>query len=241
MTQMPPIKNLLSEFFDGLARKAYPSNNRQSLYYVSPDEKMFVYDYRHDVTAADCPTVAQGEYVVMDFQVPKSSVWIIKGFVPYAMERTDVGGVTESARYILPEEGNGWFSFAPVAAGGPPFVISTNYNAPQNDTGAQRDSIRQKANGISQISLRPYTDAVWQMYNAFFSMPVRSEQRFQAIFSLMGPPAPGAGVAINNPYSIGTPVAPATKRVDFAGVVVAGVMMSETAYNESARLFSKER
>jgi len=45
----------------------------------------------------------------------------------------------------------------------------------------------------------------------------------------------------NNPYVIGNPTAPADKRVDFAGVCVAGLMMSENAYNEAASLFSKER
>lgn len=236
-----PFKGFLTDLLEGLARKAYPSSIRQSLYYVHPDEKMFIYDFRHDLTAADCPSPSAGEYIVMDFKVPKSAVWIIKGFVPYAMERTDVGGVTESARYITPQDGNGWFSFAPVAAGGPPFVITTNYNAPQNDDGNQQDALRQRSNGISQVSLNPYTDAVWQMQNAFFTMAVHSEQRFQTIFSLMGPPASGGtGTPISNPYSIGTPTAPANKRVDFAGVVVAGLMMSENAYREAARLFGKE-
>jgi hypothetical protein len=237
---MQGFPNVLQDFFRGLSRKAFPSNFRQSLYYLSPDEKTFIYDFRHDLTATDVPTVATGEFIIMDFTVPKDQVWIIKGFAPYAMERTNAGGVTQSARFIQPQDGNGWFAFTPVTAGGAPFVIQANYNAPQNDTGAQKDSTRQKSNGITQLSLTPYYDALQQLKDPFFSMPVFSNQQFQTIFSLMAPAATG-GVALSNPYSIGTPTPPADKRVDWAGVCVAGLMMSENAYHEAENLFEKER
>lgn len=227
----------LTDLLKGFAKRAYPSNPRPAFYYIHPDEKLFIRDFRQDVTAADCPTTGTGKYLVMDFEVPKSQTWIVKGFAPYAMERTNVG-FAESARYIAPQEGNGWFSFAPIVAGGAPFLVQTNYNAPQNDGGAQSDLIRQQSNGISQISVTPYDDALRQMINPFFNMQVKSEQRFQATFSLMGPPA--SANPITNPYVIGTPSVPGNnKRVDFAGVVVVGLMLGEAAYRETAELFGK--
>lgn len=235
MVGMPQFGNAVKDFLKGLAARAFPSNFRQSLYFIHPDEKLFIYDFRHDITAADVPVLATGQLIIMDFEVPKDQIFIIKGFAPYAMERTNVAGVTESARYIQPQDGNGWFSYAPLTASGAPFIIQNNFNAPQNDNGSQTDKLRQKGNGISQISLTPYSDAVEQMKNPFFSMAVTSKQRFQTIFSLLTP----AG-NISNPYSIGTPVAPKDRRVDFAGVCVAGVMLSENAYNEAASLFKKE-
>lgn len=234
MVGMPQFGNAIKELLRGLANKAFPSNFRQSLYYIHPDEKLFIYDFRHDLTGAGVPSDGTGLFTIMQWKAPKDQIWIIKGFAPYAMERTDAGGVTESARYIDPKDGNGWFSFTPLMAEGAPFLIQTNYNKPQNIGAPADDKLRQVSNGISQISLTPYVDALNQMRNPFFSMPVKSDQTFKTIFSLMAPPA-----TIANPYFVGNPTAPATKRVDFAGVVVAGVSLNENAYNEAAALFQK--
>ncbi len=205
-----------------------------------PNIVPFVTDQRQDLLAPDAPLisgtpatagVAPGsncKFVVFDMTVPQGQVQIIKVIAPYAMKRTNVGvaGV-ESFQILTPEEANGCFTFEPMVDDVSPYIITQNFNAPRLAAGTLVNNDRQRTSGITYISRDPYTDVSRAWYNPLHSILVPSGRRFRVIFSLL-PPAIASPML--NVFTYGTPAVPGNKRVDFAGVIVAGQTIPEQMF-----------
>lgn len=192
--------------------------------FADPTARPFSRDQRVDLLAADTTLLATGRYVIFSNETEKGSIEIVRTIIPYAMKRTDVGTPQESYEMLKPEDANGAFAYSPLVNGQTPITLQIDYNAPRNAAGPLLNADRQRRSGFAMISANPFVDAL--RYNPTFAIAVPSEVLFQVTFELL-PPATAAG--INNPYAIGAGVA---KRVDFAGVVVAGVKMPQTRYDE---------
>jgi len=188
-----------------------------------PQIKSFVRTRRVDLTApvAQLDTVSQGRIVVYRNRTASGQVEIVRYIAPYVEERTDVGTPSESFRCIDPRDANGFFAFNPLVNNNPPLVLDVNINRP---TTAASPSNNQRAvvGGIIFMSGDPWIDA--QRFNPNFSFPVTSDQELVITFELL--PAAVTG-GIPNPYQIGA----GAKRVDFAGVVVHGVLMPQPVFN----------
>jgi hypothetical protein len=72
-------------------------------------------------------------------------------------------------------------------------------------------------------------------FNQNFTIEVPSDRLFTVVFSLIDDTA-FAG-ALSNPYQV-TTVAAVTKRVDFAGTVVSGIIMSDQRFQQLTKEIS---
>lgn len=201
---------------------------------VDESVKPFIKDQRVDLLAADTKKQAAGRYFVFEHKVTKGNVLVIKGLVPYACERTDVGTTDEAFAMIDPLFGNGCFSFEPQVNGNAPFTVSLDYNAPRISTGTLLNADRARKNGFSHISKAPLDDAKQAYFNPIFSFLVPSDNTLSVVFSIL---SVGSSSPMPNPYTIG---GTSEKRVDFAGVVVVGVEMSEQLYRKTAADLQKK-
>lgn len=189
----------------------------------------FLSDYRVDLTASDVPLESAGRYIVTQIRPPKGQTLLIKAFQPYAMKRTDIGTADESFAMIDPLEAGGHFSFEPLVGGLAPIVIGLNVNAPRDLAGPLLNNDRVIGKGVSFISSTPYADVMRSGFNQNFTIEVPSDRLFTVVFSLIDNTA-FAG-ALSNPYQVTTDPA-VTKRVDFAGTVVSGIIMSDQRYQQ---------
>lgn len=177
---------------------------------------------RADITASNAQQVSPGEYIIYENETAKGQVEIVRYLVPFAMERTDIGTPQESFQMIDPMQGNGHFIFSPRVNSKTVDNIDIDNNAPSTAAAASNTD-RPRRGGINFISRDPWVDS--QRYNPLFAIPVTSKTVFQVTFQL----APLSQTnPIPNPYQIGA----GAKRVDFAGVVVAGVVLPQQLYGQ---------
>jgi hypothetical protein len=193
---------------------------------VNDQIRPFTRNARVDLTAPDTPVQAQGRYIIYRNRTKKGQVEVIRAIVPYAEERTDVGTPQESFRKILPEDGDNFFAYNPAVNGQPAFVSQLDFNAPRNAAGPLRNAERQVRAGFTNLSTTPLAD-VMRGWPSWFAIPVPSETEFLVTFELM-PPSVDPVATLSNPYEIGT----GAKRVDFAGVLVAGVLMPQQLFDK---------
>lgn len=195
----------------------------------------FLSDYRVDLTASDVPlesgTAGQpgARYIVTQIRPPRGQVLLIKAWQPYAMKRTDIGTPAESFTMLDPLEAGGHFSFEPLVGGLAPIVANLNVNAPRDLAGPLLNSDRVIGKGVSFISSSPYADVQRTGFNQNFTIEVPSDRLFTVVFSLIDNTA-FAG-ALSNPFQVTTDPA-VLKRVDFAGTVVSGIIMSDQRYQQ---------
>lgn len=188
-------------------------------------------DQNVDLLASDTPVVATGKYVCFDYTVPKGQVVVVHGMSMYAKQRINVGAADESNEMIQPVDGNGWFAFEPQVNDSSPYIVGLSFAAPRLAGGTLNNSDRQRARGISQISLNPREDANKQWYNALYSFLCPSESRLRVIFSLLPAARTNGLTSGSGSYAISTT---ATKRVDYAGAFIVGQQMSAQHYNQIA-------
>lgn len=200
----------------------------ESQFYVAdPTAKPFVQDFRQDVTAPDIEIAAAGVFIICKLTPPSNQMFLIKTMTFYAMERTNVGGgAAASAAFITPAAGNGFFVYEPFVGGNSPFILGLDFNAPRIQA-APLNSNRTKKSGISYITDSPWTDTQNAWFNPMFTIKVPASEVFSVQFSLLANGTAPNGLP--NTFTIG---APGPKRVDFAGVMVAGIQMSEQAYRD---------
>jgi hypothetical protein len=187
-----------------------------------PQIKAFVKTRRVDLTATDeVEILSQGKFVVYKSRVPAGQVEIVKHVCPFVEKRTDIGTPDESFERIPASQADGFFSFNPLVNNNPPLIIEINMNRP---TVAASPSNKQRAvqGGITFMSDSPWIDA--QRFNPNFAFPVSAGQELIITFELL-PPALTGGIP--NPFQIGT----GNKRVDFAGIVVHGVVMPQPVFD----------
>jgi hypothetical protein len=191
--------------------------------------KPFILDTgRVDLAAADAPTVATGRFIVSQLDVPPSQFYIIKGMSFYAGARINTGLGTETFQLLDPVDADGFFSFDPQVNNQPPWIINLDYNAPRIAAGPLSNaSGRQHSAGIGHISDRPWTDVQQSWVNPMFTIPVPSSTQFRVIFSIL-PPSAVAPLPAGGQFGIGG--AGGTRRVDFAGAVIAGMQLTEQAF-----------
>lgn len=209
------------------------------LYLADPTARPFVRDFRIDLTAPDVPTEATGRFIVADLPVPRGQRFIVKSIFPYAMARTDVGDAAlESARMLTNAEVGGYFSYEPSVNGNSPFVIEADLNAMRTSAGAQ-NSDRVKTNGWTHVVENPWFSSAVNWDNSLFSIEVAPDATFRIIFTLL---PVGYSSGLPNPYVIPAPppAAQPPKRVDFAGVVITGINMSDQSYRDIFKLTEEQ-
>ncbi|RLC31840.1 hypothetical protein DRH13_02465 [Candidatus Woesebacteria bacterium] len=194
------------------------------LFLADPQIQPFCRDSRVDLLAPNVEVISANQFVVYRNRTKKGQVEVIKSISPYAMERTDVGTPQEAFRMIPPNEGDGYFSYTPLINNQPPVILDINYNSPRVAAGPLNNNDRIERAGISFLVEEPWR-ASQNMQHPLFSFPVTSKAELVVTFSIL-PPADIA--PIPNPFAIG---AGAIKRVDFAGVVIAGVVMPQHLYD----------
>lgn len=200
----------------------------------------FLSDYRVDLAAPDVvlesgtqytPTA---RYVVTQIRPPKGQTLLIKAFQPYAMRRTNVGDpALESFEFIPPQEAAGHFKFEPLVGGLSPIVIQLNVNAPRVLSGPLLNSDRVVGKGMSFISDTPYADVMRSGFNQNFTIEVPSDRLFTVVFSIIDGTAFAAPLPPGGQFQVSADTVdlPA-KRVDFAGTVVSGIIMSDQKFQQ---------
>lgn len=196
-----------------------------------PEAQPFLSDFRVDLVAPDVPIESAGRYIVTQIRPPKGQTLLIKAWQPYAMRRTDIGTENESFEMIDPVEADGHFNFEPLVGGLAPIVAQLNVNAPRVLAGPLLNSDRVIGKGISFISMTPYADVQRSGFNQNFTIEVPSDRLFTVVFSLIDDTALAAPLPPGGQFQI-TDDPNVTKRVDFAGTVVAGIIMSDQRYQQ---------
>lgn len=191
---------------------------------ADPQIRPFHREQRVDLLASDTPTIQDGRYVVYQSRVAKGQVEVVTSIVPYVQRRTDVGTNAESFSLISPEEGDGFFAFAPFVGNQSPIIVDMNLNSPKTAATAS-NSERQRASGITHLSRTPFADSFARYTNPMFKVPVPSEAEMIITFEIL--PASVVAAPIPLPFQIGA----SAKRVDFAGVIVSGVLLPSSVYD----------
>lgn len=187
-------------------------------------------DVRCDLTAPDVETAGTNQIVVGRIRAPKSQVYVFKTFVPYAMERVNVGNAaTETFQMMNPVTSNGFFVFEPVVTQGAPHIMGTDYNRPRL-AAAPLNNDRSASKGIASISQNPWLDTQRAMFNPLFTIVVPSDKEFTVLFSIL-PVGTASPIPAGGQFGIGG--AGGTRRVDFAGFMVSGVQMSQQHYDNT--------
>lgn len=209
-------------------------------YLDDPDAKSLgPLTYRSDLTAPDIPTMGTGRYVIARETIPKGQVWIIKTIVPFAQERVNVGLGTESVQMMDPLKANNWFTFEPYINGSSPFILKADMNTPRAAAGPLQNNDRFQSAGITCISVHPWSDAQRSMFNPLFTIVVRAARTFTVVFSVLPQSSdPAAALPTAGTYAVGG--AGGARRVDFAGVVLSGVQMSEQLYDDMQLSLQRE-
>ncbi len=185
-----------------------------------------------DLLSATPPIVSAGRFICFEEEIPDGHAVFVKGIIPYARQRINVGAADESFQYISPQDGDGFFCFEPVVNGNAPLDILLDLTTPQlakpgGVATPTNEKDRQAAKGFTEISITPLLDALTFWNNPLFSFPVVGGQTLQVIFELLTT----VKTATANGLTSGTGTfaidADATKRVDFAGCVVVGEIMPE--------------
>jgi hypothetical protein len=202
-----------------------------------PEAQPFLSDYRADLVAPDVPlesgTAQQpgARYIVTQIRPPRGQTLLIKAWQPYAMRRSFVGTNNESFEYITPEEADGHFSFEPLVGGLAPIVAQLNVNSPRELTGPLLNSDRVVGKGVSFISSTPYADVQRSGFNQNFTIEVPSDRLFTVVFQIIDNGAFAASLPPAGQFQVTTDPS-VLKRVDFAGTVVSGIIMSDQRYQQ---------
>lgn len=202
-----------------------------------PEAQPFLQDYRVDLVAPNVPLesgtqyTASARYIVTQIRPPKGQTLLIKAWQPYAMKRTNIGTASESFALIDPLECAGHFNFEPLVGGLAPVVAQLNLNAPRDLAGPLLNSDRVIGKGVSFISSTPYADVMRSGFNQNFTIEVPSDRLFTVVFQLVDGTAFASPLPLGGQFQVTTDPA-VTKRVDFAGVVVSGIIMSDQRFQQ---------
>jgi len=178
---------------------------------------------RVDLTAPDVPQLNTEEFIVYENITKKNEVEVIRYIVPFAMERTDIGTPSESFAMLDPQTANGHFIFSPKVNGKTIDNVDLNLNTPRDSTGTLSNADRTIRGGINFVSMDPWIDS--QRYNPLFAIPVPSQTEFLVTFAI----TPLSTVSpIPNPFRIGV----GAQRVDFAGVIISGVILPQQLFDK---------
>lgn len=193
-----------------------------------PEIRPFMRNQRVDLKASNCPFISTNRYVCFSFEVPAGQCLVVKGMSFYACERTDIGTTTEAFRYLTPEEGNGYFSFQPLVDRNSPYIVNLDFNSPKTAAGTLNNNDRQGSNGYTEISDKPTQD-VRLLESPIFSVAVQANRKLEVAFSVLPVSTlNSSGIPTGGQFQVGT----GAKRVDFAGAVIAGLIMPQQLYDQ---------
>jgi len=194
---------------------------------ADPDAAPFYWDHRIDLTAADAPIIATGQFLVFQQRVPANQVWLIKTIMPHVYARTDVGTAQENYRALTKQEANGYFSWELLVDEQTP-LMSANYNNPRLAS-APQNTDRSNLNGISTISEDPHGDAFKSWNNPLFTIKASADKVVKVVFRIR---ALGQASPIPNGYAVGGAVG--SRRVDFAACLLTGAVVPAQTYDRVA-------
>lgn len=211
------------------------SAGADDLYLIHPERKLYRKERRADLLAPNTPTQSTGRFIVFQDRIPTNQALLVKAVVPYAQARTNPGTDTESFETILPNAGNGFFGFEVLVNDSSPNIFDISLNTPRSLTGGTTAGLnnqdRQGLPGLSTISGDVEGDLAQQWQNPLFGFVVPGGATLRIIFSIL-PPATDNPFPVLGRYTIGVN---AVKRVDFAGVVVAGHQMPSQVLSDISR------
>lgn len=196
---------------------------------VSEQVQPFIMTRSRDLAATDgsLKKASEGKYIIFNETPPKGQVMVVKVVTPWAMYRDNLGVGTENVSFCDPAAVNGQVLFEPLVGGKSPMLFDVDVpafkvvaNASNKDTTGGK--------GIPFISADPWADTQRAWSNPMFTFVVRGGTQLIITFSILRP-------AANNPipvvYTI-PPVAGVGRRIDFAGVTIAGLAMNEQLYEQ---------
>lgn len=208
----------------------HPINPRQWL----PDgrvQPLFLHNEIDLVSPGEVYTVGTVPpvFLALKVLVPKDTVYIIKSMAFWVKQRINEGdAAAETARYIDPTNGDGFFAFEPLIDDASVYFIDLNTAAYQTAAGALAGGTQRiQAKGFTQLSVTPLQDVDRAWNNTLSSFAVTSQKTLMVRFRIL----PAATTApMPYIYSVGGATA-GTRRVDFAGVCVRGQRLTEQDYN----------
>ena len=206
-------------------------------YFVKDDQiRPFMRVERHDITAANAPRKAPGEFTVLEVTPPKNQTLIVKAIAPFVCRRTSIGDPNlESFQYIPAIEASGFFGWQPLVQNQSPFIIESNINAPRVSAGPLDDAgDRILFPGFTQVSENPLMD-IFIRKDFSFSILVGGDKSFTIVMRIL---RVGTVAGIPNPFQVGNDAVGNQKRVDFSGAAVYGVTMPTQLYNDIASKWS---
>lgn len=199
-----------------------------NLYYTAdPDVLPFMWDHRIDLGADDdeLETVSDGVFYVVRRKITRNQVAVIGSIVPYMMQRQAVGTPGESVAVLPATTFDGLVSFNVLRNNLPPFISELNYNASATLAGAQNSTRAEVRSGIAHITSQAVYDA--QQWNPLFRLVYPSEVEFAVTFQII--PQDSAAPLPVYPYRANNGAGPG--RIDWVGVVVAGVLMPQSKFD----------
>lgn len=206
---------------------------------ASEEVQPFVFTRSKDLAAVDgtLKTVAEGKYLIMSERPARGQVLVVKAVVPWAMYRKNVGVQDqECVQFCDPSDVNGQVLFEVLVGGNSPVLFDVNVPAFKTDANASnKDAAGGK--GIPFISADPWKDAQMAWNNPQFTFLVKSGAELQVAFSILRPSVVNPIPAV---YTV-PPTANAVRRIDFAGVTLVGLSMSEQTYAKIDSAVSGEK
>lgn len=191
-----------------------------------PDVQPFQIERRADLVAGGLRQVSDNTFVIFRDATPDGQVRIVKNIAPFLQRRINMTTPQETVEYVSPEEADGFFAFNPLVSDRSAVASNIDFNAPAISSAAL-DTDRTVSGGTSFLSARPKVDA--QRWNPLYNFPVEAKQELSVNFTVLAladtSPLPGAPV-------IGDAAGLVLNRIDFAGVVIFGVQMPVTTYNQ---------
>lgn len=201
-----------------------PSNDLWQLASL-PNVRPFEFTRRIDLLAGNVKQLSSDVYVIFEEETPAGQIRIVRNIAPFAEARVNVGTPQETFENITPEVGDGWFAFDPQVETQSAVVMNVDMNSPKNAGGTLNNNDRTLSAGTTFLAAQPRVEA-WR-YNPALSFVVESKKKLSVTFRLL---SVSTASAIANPFQIGDTAGLITKRVDFAGVVVAGYSMPVSTF-----------
>lgn len=191
---------------------------------AAPNITPFRRNKRADLVASNIKRRGN-RYLIFQTKAKKSEVEVITSVVPYLMVRTDIGTPSESIAYLPNATFGGLVAFNPLVDGKSVLILENDLNAPRANAAAASlsDTDRVKRSGLTDVSDDPFGDS--ERWGPQFQIVLKGGALFEVTFEIL--PASATGALPGIP-TIGSGV----KRIDFAGVIVSGVVMPQKTFDD---------
>jgi hypothetical protein len=189
-----------------------------------------------DLTASGWPT-QEGKFIIGKEDVKQGQMLVVTTVVPYAKARVNVidpaTDTAEGIDHISPGKGDNSFLFEPRITSQAAYGMAAIQQAAMTNSIGATSSNNVFPGGIVTITDRPEDVFSWTVNGTAKAFAVPGGQTLAVLFSLM----PYAFTnPINQRYYIGTPPiadpnAAAYRRIDYAGVLMGGVMLPKQRFD----------